>query len=197
MSKEYVKQPVTMTKFGRYGLTQIVGESTRNLTWAVRDGNPRLTVYLDKEVKGLDGKLDYNKIIIGRFTPFEFYDTIKKWVKILKKGEADYEEVESLYPKMENGKATSEKEITSICRFGLDENLNPYIYVEEDKKLKTKFNLVTLTAWHRKRTKNNPEYRLDTVRNIDIAIEYAEALLDDVKKIVKEHTVKTTVLEPN
>ena len=57
--------------------------------------------------------------------------------------------------------------------------------------------MVTLTAWHRKRTKNNPEYRLDTVRNIDIAIEYAEALLDDVKKIVKEHTVKTTVLEPN
>ena len=191
-----VKNKLKIGRFAQFTLSQQIENDKKSLVWSTRNGMPRITVYLGNDAFNADKSLNYNKIIIARFTPFALGNLISKWEAIIAKGEQDYAEVECLYPKRENGVAIAEKEITAIVRLGIDENGICYIYIEEKDKPKSKFNIVE-GGWHKFRSKKSIDYDKESKLSQDYAKKYIEFLKDCLADDFKKNFVVNVEIEEN
>lgn len=188
MAYEPKEKDVKQAKYAGLLLTSISEEKkTRTLTWSSRDGYPRITVFTDNEIKKPDGSMDYNKMITAPFAILKLKSAIRLWTKVLDENvNGTYEEVDCMYPKIENGvKHDDEKVIRAKARFGIDNNGICYFYIEDNNKPKIKFNIVE-DGWHVWRARKNAiENRNMSEMSKEHARSYLEILtalfLEDIK----------------
>lgn len=146
--KVYKKPDDRRARYTSLNLTNVNEEKkARLLFWSSLNGNPRINVYLDNDVYGIDSKPDWNKVIIASFKPLDLEEFIQDCKDKIEEDKNDYCEVTCLYPKFNNGVKTDEKTVRAIVRFGKDKNNVWYFYIEEPNKAKIKFDIAP-SGWH-------------------------------------------------
>lgn len=176
MSNENKEGFIRQSKYTSLTLTSTTEDGkTRTLLWGMREGYPRMTVFTDNEIKKGDGTMDYDKMIIAPFTVNKLGATIDLFREVLKEDKNDYEEIDCVYPKIENGvKSETEKVIRAKVRFGIDTKGICYFYIENSAGIKIKFNIAE-DGWHVFRKGKGA---VDNRTASDLSKRYAKAYLD-------------------
>lgn len=159
------------------------------LTWSIRKGFPRITVYTGGNILDKDKKLDYSKIIIAPFdytTMIMFLDYFKNVIE--SKEEIKYK-VNCYNNKFVDNKRTDDIIIQASVIIGKDLEGIVYISVVEENKKSIKFELIPEGKWHKFFNGNNEEI----VDKKDLSLRYSRTYYDLLKSILlKEFFIDAT-----
>lgn len=139
---------IRYTKFPAMTLrTGIDDKNYKSMQWGCRNGNPRITVYTDKDIKDKDGKVDYNKVIISPFDLQNMTKFLNLCKTLLKSNKTGSLRVQCLYNKYEGRVKTKEIVVQSTVVF-VKEATSVYFVIETSDKGTHKFELKQ-GDWHK------------------------------------------------
>ena len=181
------KNKVTRVKFAPLTLRANYsdGEDYGLLTWATRNGYPRITVFTENKHKSEN--FDYNKMITA---PFD-YVTLNMFLSIFEKViDADPDtkyQVECKGSKFVNRERTDEVIVQATVTVGKDKDGVIYMAATEDGKRKVKFDLI-LGKWHT--IMINGDHVTDKAMLSKI---YATGYLKAAKKLLGQQLINDTL----
>ena len=153
------KDTVKLVRLSHLTLRKPVDNDEASLTWAVRMGFPRITVYTSSKITGEDGKVDYGKVITA---PFD-YVNFKLFIDYLKElvdGESDNKYIlECFNVKFVNNVRTDDVRIQARVTIGKDKNGILYIAAVEDDKVKIRFDFLPNNKWYKYYDKDGKEIK--------------------------------------
>ena len=152
--QQKVKLPTQIIKFTPLTLRKDYDDGDYGLlTWSVRNGYPRITVFTQNKNKQSQGgtqkeAFDYNTMITA---PFD-YTTMASFLSLMEtviNGDPDTKYQMACYnTKYVNGERTNEMHLQSTVTIGKDKDGIVYLAVIDGEKRKIKFD-ITLGDWHK------------------------------------------------
>lgn len=159
------------------------------LTWSIRKGFPRITVYTGGNILDKDKKVDYSKIVIAPFdytTMIMFLDYFKNVIE--SKDEIKYK-VNCYNNKFVDNKRTEEVIIQASVIIGKDKEGVIYLAAVEENKRNLKFELIPEGKWHKFFNGENEEI----INKRELSLSYARAYYDLLKNLLlKEFFIDAT-----
>lgn len=133
-------QGVRMIKFAPVNLRANYDETFATLSWAVRMGYPRVTVYLDNDK--FDKKVDYSKIINAPFDFVKLEAFLLMVDKLIDSNDVDKEyAIKCSNNAYEGGERTNKIVLQATLFVGKDKDGVIYMKLVEQGKREVKFNL--------------------------------------------------------
>lgn len=152
------KNKVKLVKFPTLTLRkEIEGEGAASLTWAIRAGYPRITVYTSGTIKNPDGTTDYTKIITAPFDYLNANILLTMLEDLVNTKEPTKKSVDCFNAKYEDNVKTNEVIVQAKVTIGKDDNGVNYIAVTEEGKRKIKFELLPSSKWFKYYLPNGAE----------------------------------------
>jgi len=146
-----------IVKFIPVGLKHKYGDEDKlaSLVWSIRQGYPRMTIYLDNSESG--GKLDYSKVIIAPLDSITLETYLGLLEKVIGSDNNTEYKINCYNIRWDNGVKTNDIYLQASLVVGKDEEGVIYIGSTVEGKPFVKFPLTVNTRWHRIIGKNGAE----------------------------------------
>ena len=170
---------VKIVKFLQLNLYKNYNDEDDNyglLSWSIRAGYPRITVFTKNNKVKSDAPFDYNTMIVA---PFDYLtlNMLFETIESVLKGDKDKSESVFCYnTKFINGNRTNEIVLQATVKVGKDKEGVMYMAVLEEGKKKVKFEILPTKKWHKFSVED---------RSI-LSIRYTKAYLKVLKKLMDD-----------
>lgn len=159
MSGLPAKPAVKIVRFTPLSLRKEYDDESKDfgmLTWSIRMGYPRITVFTSNNTK-TDGKFDYDKMITAPFDYVTMGILLKRFQEVVASKEEVKFTVECYNPKFVNRVKTDEIALQAKVTIGKDADGVVFIAAIEDNKRKVRFDLLPSMIWHKYYDKNGDQ----------------------------------------
>ena len=121
-----------------------------SLSWSVRNGYPRMSVFTEQSRTDRDTKtvFDYNKLITAPFSHIEAMAFLTDMETIVNGPNERKRQVKCFNTKFVNNQRTNDIELQATAEVGKDSNGLIYITATASNKRRVKFVLTTASKWH-------------------------------------------------
>jgi len=138
-----------LVKFIPVGLKHKYGNEDKvaSLTWSIRQGYPRVTIYLENSEMG--GKLDYSKVITAPLDSVNVETYLSLIEKVIAAPNDTEYRINCYNVRWDNGVKTNDIYLQASLITGKDEEGVIYIGAYSEKKTEVRFPLTMNTRWHR------------------------------------------------
>jgi hypothetical protein len=186
-----MSQMNVMVSFSSLTINKDLGEGKYGqLTWSIRNGYPRITVFTDKSKVRDNDKFDYNTLIIAPFDYANMLVLLNKAEEVIDGPKDKSKQVACYDTKFQDGVRTNEVYLKATVEIGKDSDGVIYMAVLSDGKKKIKFIITPKddSKWHK--FSENGDVVLD--KGI-ISATYAKAYFAQAKRLIEHRLLKDTI----